>query len=253
MNIDNTTYRSKSFDSRVCFLVMHYTVGDFARSVAELTAPQSVSVQYIVPDPTDPSYLAAGFSGVRIFNLVDEQYRARHAGVSNWRGRSNLNDTSIGIEIVNTAHDGEHGEIIFVPYNREQIQAVKELAADILRRYPTITPLNVVGHSDIAPTRKSDPGPLFPWYELYEAGIGAWYEEEAKARFLQQYAKAGVDARDVVKKLGQLGYDISVASDADGIKALLRAFQMHYRPSNYSGVLDVETAAVLAALVEKYC
>lgn len=253
MIIDNTTYRAQSFESRVCFLVMHYTVGNFERSIAELTEPLSVSVQYVVPDPTDPSYLAAGFSGVRVFNLVDEQNRAHHAGVSSWRGRTNLNDTSIGIEIVNTAHDGEHGEIIFVPYNPDQIQAVKELAKDILQRYPTILPINVVGHSDIAPMRKSDPGPLFPWHELYEAGIGTWYEEDAKARYLQQYALSGIEPRDVVQKLAKFGYDVSAATDADGVKALLRVFQMHYRPGNYDGVLDTETAAIAAALVEKYC
>ncbi len=252
MNIDNTTYRAQAFESRIRFLVMHYTVGDFERSVAELTGPL-VSVQYVVPDPTDPSYQQAGFKDVRVFNLVDEKDRAHHAGLSSWRGRTNLNDTSIGIEIVNTAHDGEAGEIIFVPYNHVQIQAVKELAADILRRYPAIEPINVVGHSDIAPTRKSDPGPMFPWYELYKAGVGAWYEEKAKARYLRQLGLSGVDPRDVVQQLGRYGYDTSAATGADGIKALLRAFQMHFRPSNYDGVLDVETAAILAALVEKYC
>jgi N-acetyl-anhydromuramyl-L-alanine amidase AmpD len=252
MIIDTTSYRARAVESRVQFLVLHYTVGNFALSVAELTGPR-VSVHYVVPDPTDLSYRDAGFTGVRVFGLTDEQSLAHHAGVSSWRGRSNLNDTSIGIEIVNTAHDGQGGEIIFVPYNPEQIKTVKALAADILQRYPAIVPVNVVGHSDIAPTRKSDPGPLFPWQELYAAGIGAWYDEPAKARYAQQYSLSGVDPRDVVHKLGRYGYDVSAATDAAGIRAVLRAFQMHFRPSKYDGVLDVETAAILAALVEKYC
>lgn len=252
MYIDNTTYRATVFDSRIRFLVMHYTVGNFAQSVLDLTGPK-VSVQYLAPDPTDASYIAAGFTGVRLFNLVDEANRAYHAGVSSWRGRTNLNDTSIGIEIVNTAHDGEGGQIVFVPYNADQIEAVKELAADIVKRYPTIVPVNVVGHSDIAPMRKSDPGPLFPWFELYQAGIGAWYDEDAKSRFATQYASSGVDPRDVVQNLGKYGYDTSAATDPDGVKALLRAFQMHFRQSTYDGVLDIETAAIAAALVEKYC
>lgn len=251
MDIDTTSYRAQAFDSRVRFLVMHYTASNFQHSMAALTGPK-VSVQYVVPDPTDPSYLEAGFSGVRVFSPVDEKDRAYHAGISSWRGRNNLNDTSIGIEIVNCAHEVEDGHIVFPPFEHEQIQAVIALASDILRRYPSIVPLNVVGHSDIAPGRKSDPGPMFPWQQLHEAGIGAWYEDETKARYAKQLGLTGVDARTVVQQLGQLGYDTRIGSGPDGIKALLRAFQMHYRPGNYDGVLDVETAAIAAALVEKY-
>jgi N-acetylmuramoyl-L-alanine amidase len=252
MSTDSTRYRATAFDSRIRFLVMHYTAGSFKGSIDALTGPK-VSVHYVVPELNDPTYRQAGFDDVQVFNLVDENDRAYHAGVSSWRGRSNLNDTSIGIEIVNTSHQDADGQLVFLPYDPQQIEAVKALAKDILQRYPAIVPINVVGHSDIAPMRKSDPGPLFPWHELYEAGIGAWYEEEAKARYLQQYGLSGVDPRDVVQKLGKFGYDISAATGADGIKGLLRAFQMHYRPGNYDGVLDVETAAILAALIEKYC
>lgn len=252
MNIDATTYRSKQgFDSRIRFLVMHYTAGDFAASIQALTGPR-VSAHYLVPDPNDASYLQAGFSGVRVFNLVDEADRAWHAGVSAWRGRGNLNDTAIGIEIVNCAHEAD-GQLVFTPFDNQQIEAVKNLALDILQRYPSIEPINVVGHSDIAPTRKNDPGPLFPWKLLAEAGVGPWYDEATKARFSQQYGLAGVDPRSVVQQLGRYGYDVSAAATAEGMKALFRAFQMHYRPSNYDGVLDVETTAILAALLDKYC
>ncbi len=252
MNIDATTYRSKQgFDSRIRFLVMHYTAGDFAASIDTLIGPR-VSAHYVVPDPTDPSYQQAGFSDVRIFNLVDEAERAWHAGVSAWRGHTNLNDSAIGIEIVNRVREVD-GQLVFTPFDSQQIEAVKNLALDILRRYPSIVPLNVVGHSDIAPTRKNDPGPLFPWKLLADAGVGPWYDEATKARFLQQYGLAGVDPRTVVQQLGRYGYDVSGAATADGMKALFRAFQMHYRPSNYNGVLDVETAAILAALLDKYC
>ncbi len=252
MNIDATTYRSKhGFDSRIRFLVMHYTADDFATSIDELTGPR-VSAHYVVPDPTDPSYMQAGFSGVRVFNLVDEANRAWHAGVSAWRGFSNLNDSAIGIEIVNRAHESD-GQLVFPPFDDQQIQVVKDLALDILARYPSIVPINVVGHSDIAPTRKNDPGPMFPWQLLAEAGVGPWYDDVTKARFLQQYSLAGVDPRSVVQQLGRYGYDVSAAGTAEGMKTLFRAFQMHYRPSNYDGVLDVETTAILAALLDKYC
>lgn len=113
---------------------------------------------------------------MRIFNLVEENERAWHAGASAWATRRNLNDTSIGVEIVNLATE-DKGVFTFPPYNPIQIAAVKELAANILQRYPDITPVNVVGHSDIAIGRKSDPGAAFPWKELYDAGIGAWYDE----------------------------------------------------------------------------
>ena len=99
--IDYNSYRSvASFGHRVRFLVLHYTAQNFADSVKSLTG-KSVSAHYLVPDPSEATYQAAGFSGVRIFNLVDENERAWHAGTSQWGTRSNINDTSIGIEIVN--------------------------------------------------------------------------------------------------------------------------------------------------------
>ncbi len=174
--IDYNSYRSiKGFNRRPRFLVLHYTAVNFTGSIAALTGP-SVSSHYLVPDPTDPTYAAAGFSDLRIFNLVDESERAWHAGISAWAKRYNLNDTSIGVEIVYVATE-EKGAFTFPPYNPAQIQAVKALAANIIQRYPDITPTHVVGHSDIAIGRKSDPGAAFPWKELYDAGIGAWYEE----------------------------------------------------------------------------
>ncbi len=253
MNIDNTTYRSRlGFDSRVRFLVMHYTACDFAASIKALTGPK-VSAHYLVPDPEDSTYQSAGFTGIRGFNLVDESKRAWHAGVSAWRGRNNLNDSSIGIEIVNEAGLDADGLLVFPPYSRAQIDAVKEIALDILQRYPGIEPRNVVGHSDIAPLRKSDPGPLFPWQEFYRAGIGAWYEEATKSRYMQEYSMAGVDPREFFQLLGRFGYDVSIATDVDAKRYLIRAFQLHYRPGKYDGVLDVETAAIAAALTERYC
>src|SRR6218665_880798 len=187
MDIDITTYRAQAFDSRVRFLVLHYTAGDFASSVAALTGPK-VSAHYLVADPRDASYRAQGFEQVRVFGLVSETQRAWHAGVSSWRGHSNLNDSTIGIEIVSLASEVD-GQFLFPPFDSQQIEAVKSLALDILQRYPEIPPLNVVGHSDIAPIRKSDPGPLFPWQALHAAGVGPWYDEAVKARYLQQYSQ----------------------------------------------------------------
>ncbi len=140
--IDYNSYRSvKGYSRRVRFLVMHYTAVDFATSARLLSGDGGASAHYLVPDPTDQTYIDAGFNDLRIFNLVDESERAWHAGVSSWAGRSNLNDTAIGIEIVNLASD-ETGEFVFPPFNEEQIAAVKQLALNIVQRYPDMTPVN---------------------------------------------------------------------------------------------------------------
>jgi len=230
---------------------MHYTAINFADSVKALTGG-GVSSHYLVPDPSDQSYLDAGFKDMRIFNLVDETERAWHAGVSYWAGRTNLNDTSIGIENVNLASD-DNGAFTFPPYNSTQIEAVKALAINILQRYPTITPTNVVGHGDISAGRKSDPGSAFPWKELYEAGVGAWYDDETKEKYTCQFHAQGLPVNSkITDKLKIYGYDTSSADDQLGFKHLVRAFQLHFRATNYSGKVDVETVAILYALTEKY-
>lgn len=307
--IDYNSYRSiKSFNRRVRFLVMHYTALDFKESVMALTG-EDVSAHYLVPDPTEQSYIESGFKDMRIFNLVDENERAWHAGVSSWAGRNNLNDTSIGIEIVNFSNshsassEQAHVKValksmrvsnpvnkdryelqtdvslqpkgsdvngtalqietvnlvtynqqgfVFPPYNPRQIDAVKELALNILQRYPDIMPTDVVGHSDIAIGRKRDPGAAFPWKELYLAGIGAWYDEKQKNCYQRQFCKSLPPKADILAKLKCYGYDISVACSEIGYKDLIRAFQLHFRQENYDGILDVETAAIIYALVDKY-
>lgn len=251
MHYDYNSYRSvKSFNRRVRFLVMHYTAQDFKGSVASLTGDY-VSIHYLIPDPTDQTYIDAGFKELRIFNLVDECERAWHAGVSAWTGRTNLNDTAIGIELVNQATD-DKGVFTFPPYNSDQIEALKTLSLNILQRYPDISPTNVVGHSDIAPGRKSDPGAAFPWKDLYQAGIGAWYDDEAKCHYQYQFAKALPNQSSVITKLTRYGYDTSKANTQSGYQDLIRAFQLHFRAEKYDGNLDAETAAILYALVDKY-
>lgn len=249
--IDYNSFRTTNgFNRRIRFLVMHYTAVDFSESVKILTGA-SASVHYLVPDPDDKSYISAGFNDMRIFNLVDENERAWHAGVSAWSGRSNLNDTAIGIEMVNMASD-EQGIFLFPPYNPKQIAAVKQLAINILQRYPDITPTHVVGHSDIAPGRKSDPGSAFPWKALHDAGIGAWFDDETKDKYVKQFCHALPAKEAILERMQRYGYDISIAESDAGYAQLLRAFQLHFRPCNYSGKMDAETAAILYALIEKY-
>lgn len=250
-HIDYNNYRSvKSFNQRVRFLVLHYTAANFKSSLTTLTGPY-VSAHYLVPDPSDETYIQAGFKDIRIFNLVDENERAWHAGLSHWRGRDNLNDSSIGVEIVNQAYD-QDGGIVFPPYHADQIKAVEQLALNIIQRYPEISPTNVVGHADIAPGRKSDPGPLFPWKALHQAGVGAWYEEATHLKYLRAYAQKMPPDDEILKMFNKYGYDISNATSPAGKRALVRAFQLHFRPAHHDGVMDAETMAILAALVERY-
>ncbi|WP_313739154.1 N-acetylmuramoyl-L-alanine amidase [Pseudomonas sp.] len=249
--IDAVTYRSTAFNRRVRFLVIHYTALNFNGSVNALAKGSEVSAHYLVPTPIDPTYQRAGFDKVRTFNLVDERERAWHAGVSSWAGRTNLNDTAIGIELVNEASVSD-GQFTFPDYHPEQIDALIQLCQDILQRYPDITPTHIVGHSDVSVGRKSDPGAAFPWHRLHRAGIGAWYEEAAKAQFVERFEKALPTVEEVQSKLRTYGYSVPAQSTVNQMRSLLRAFQLHFRPGDHRGVLDAETAAILYALVERY-
>lgn len=252
-SIDYNSYRSVGgFNQRIRFLVLHYTAENFADSVKSLSG-SATSTHYLIPDDTELSYHAAGFNEMRIFNLVAETDRAWHAGVSSWQGRTNLNDTSIGIEVVNLATD-HNGSFTFPPYEANQVKAIKQLCLNILQRYPDITPTHVVGHSDIAPQRKSDPGAAFPWKELYDAGIGAWYDAKTKFHFEMEFRKNCIPkTSEILKQLSRYGYDITGAdTSAEQFSKLIRAFQLHFRPKKYDGKLDCETAAILYALVKKY-
>lgn len=249
--IDYNSYRTVTgFNRRVRFLVLHYTAANFKSSITTLTN-SSVSAHYVVPDPSDKTYIDAGFNQIKVFNIVDELERAWHAGVSFWAGRSNLNDTSIGIEMINLATDNG-GVFQFPPYHPEQIKAVKELAKNIVQRYPDITPTNIVGHSDIAPGRKSDPGPAFPWKELYDEGVGAWYDDSLKKNYHEKFINSLPSKEKIISKLKRYGYNTENAHTDVGYQYLIRAVQLHFRPENYDGRIDPETAAIIYALTDKY-
>ena len=250
----DTDYSSPNINERIRFLVLHYTAEDFESSLKTLTDPKrQVSAHYLVPERS--------FDGkCKIFQLVPEEKRAWHAGVSAWQDRVNLNDTSIGIEIVNLGYIDKEGERTWIPFTDYQIETVIELCINIIERYKDehankiITPTRVVGHADIAPGRKVDPGPLFPWKKLYARGIGAWYDEEEKQQTEFLISDNEVDIKWVQKNLRIYGYPILETGIFDSqTKQVVKAFQMHFRPKNYCGTPDKETCAILNLLVKKYC
>ncbi|WP_313385984.1 N-acetylmuramoyl-L-alanine amidase [Chishuiella sp.] len=236
-------FPSISQDERVRFLVLHYTAINTDLSLKVLTQ-KDVSAHYLVNDYDDKT----------INLLVDETKRAWHAGVSSWKGIDNLNFTSIGIEIVNLGNTTSPN--YYAPYPEYQIKKVGQLTQDIVNRYG-ILPTNVVGHSDIAPGRKPDPGPLFPWKQLYtEYGVGAWYDDVDKLLFIDEYpwdTTSTYFVTDVQNSLNKYGYKIPVTGIMDTqTKKVIIAFQMHFRPEKYDGTIDAETWAILKALNKKY-
>lgn len=233
----DTSYKSVGQDSRVLFLVLHFTNGDFPRSLRILTEGR-VSSHYLVAE-----------SPPTIYRLVDERRRAWHAGLSSWKGNTQLNASSIGIEIVNMGLQGPVEIGSFADYPPEQIDAVIELCRDIVKRHG-IPPERVVGHSDIAPQRKVDPGPKFPWHRLAQVGLIVWPGAETVAERLPAFEQQLPEVAWFQQQLALHGFAVPANGELDAAtRNVIRAFQMKYRPARFDGEPDAETAALLDALV----
>lgn len=228
----DTRYHAVSQDSRVQFIVLHYTEIDFAHSLHRLTQ-EEVSSHYLINDkpPT-------------IYRLVDETQRAWHAGPSYWQGFTHLNSSSVGIEIVNLGNGGDP-TAPYAEYPAQQIDQVIELVREVERRHG-VRPDRVLGHSDIQPLTKQDPGPRFPWYKLALAGLIVWPNPEAVGAARAQFERELPAVLWFQQRLAAHGFDVPQQGQLDDVtKASLSAFQMKYRPSRYDGVPDAETAALL--------
>jgi len=228
---------SPNFDARAAppdMIVLHYTgmpTGEAA--LRRLCDPEAkVSAHYLVEEDG------------RIFTLVPEERRAWHAGVSFWRGATDINGASIGIEIANPGH-----EFGYRPFPCAQIEAVSALLGDIRSRW-TIPDARILGHSDVAPDRKEDPGELFPWKALAEAGHGLWAEPPPAPGAPLAEGDEGPGVFTLQAGLTRLGYDSAPFGAFDAAtSAIVRAFQRHWRPARVDGVADGETRARLIALL----
>lgn len=239
VNIDKT-YNSKGQDYRQKFIILHYTAVNREGSLKALTE-REVSSHYLVTD----------VEGEPIYSLVDDDRRAWHAGSSSWKGRTNINDSSIGIEIVNLGN--VRGE--FEPYKEHQIKDVATLLTYLVNKYE-VDPRGILAHSDIAPNRKSDPGPLFPWERLYkEYNLGIWYDEDIKIKYENMLMNNTLiyTILDAQNEFKNFGYGIETTGVMDKQTSnVIKAFQYRFRPSKYDGNLDNETYAILKALNDKY-
>ncbi len=234
----DTSYSSTGHDSRAQFIILHYTSTDLPRSL-QLLSGRDVSSHYLI-----------GESPATIYRLVDENRRAWHAGESEWNGRTWLNATSIGIELVNRGYvESADGRRLWYPYSAEQIDALVVLLKDIMARHD-LKPGAIIGHSDIAPQRKVDPGPLFPWKRLAEEGLLPWPDADAVAAERMRYASAGLPTITWFQDaLAAQGYRVPRHGHLDDeTRNVIAAFQMKYRPARFGGEPDAETAAMLQVL-----
>ena len=217
---------SPNFDARppdapVDILLLHYTgMQSGAAAVARLCDPEArVSSHYTVDEDGT------------IYQHVPENSRAWHAGVSYWAGARDINARSIGIEVVNPGH-----EFGYRAFPGRQVETVIALAREIVRRH-RIPPERVLGHSDVAPARKQDPGELFPWGALALEGIGLWPQTRRH--------RLDVPFTDGLRAFGYgMRPDMDVADET-----VIAAFQRHFRPAHVDGVADVSTRDTLRRLI----
>lgn len=234
---------SPNFDDRtlpISLLILHYTGMETGEIALErmTDAEAKVSAHYMVEEDG------------RIFQLVDEKKRAWHAGVSEWQGETNINSNSIGIEIVNGGHDHLNADGSLPDFPDVQINAVIALSKDIIKRHGNLT---VLGHSDIAPARKIDPGENFPWQGLAAAGLGYWPDvqtEDRRVLFEKGSRDRGVAI--VQRGLAHIGYGARVTGVMDEATGLIvEALQRRYRSDQIDGVVDIQTMDVIKILVEQ--
>ena len=212
-------FGSRNKSIQIDMLLIHYTgLPSTEVSLKRMCDPEmEVSAHYLIDE-----------KGL-IYQLVAEKDRAWHAGVSYWAGETDTNSRSIGIELQNPGH--EWG---YTPFPNLQMGALRELSQDLLTRYQISNRL-VLGHSDVAPARKKDPGHLFDWKWLAKSGVGYWPETSP--------VKSSVDSITIRKSLNNIGYDPRAK-----IVDVITAIQRHYRPNRIDGKIDADCVSIINAL-----
>jgi N-acetylmuramoyl-L-alanine amidase len=262
----SSNFNERRDEAQPTMLVMHYSACPTDEALTTLTSPgKAVSTHYLLPP-----------EGERVFRLVDATKRAWHAGVSHWKGMDDVNSASIGIENVNWGYT--YGCVPPEPLNPilhyswssmihlqrklgdcvglekqwhsfpdSQINTLTLLSQELIGKWH-IEPENVVGHSDVAPQRKVDPGPLFPWKRLAEKGVGVWHS--SLTDLVHSNKPQGVSVSWMQKSLKEWGYKAPQNGMLDPeTQNVIAAFQMHFRPQNYDGRLDSESAEILDRLL----
>jgi N-acetylmuramoyl-L-alanine amidase len=216
-------------------LVLHYTgMPDAESAIRHLCFPASeVSAHYVVRED--------GY----VVQCVPEARRAWHAGQSAWEGETDINSCSIGIEIVNPGHDGGYPD-----FPKRQIAAVTALCRSIFTRY-RVAPERVLGHSDVSPGRKRDPGEKFPWRTLHQSGIGLWVKPAPiVAGPIYVLGESKPEIAEFQQMLSRYGYAVTVSGHLDSTtRDVIAAFQRHFRPEKVDGVFDASTLETLRALL----
>lgn len=251
-NINKEKYTSVGMNERIKFIVIHYTATNDEVGLRALTKGNVSSHYFISTKDKEP-----------IYNIVPLDKRAWHAGISQFNGRSNINDTSIGIEISNkgirsyNTNQKKYGFFIpreeYIEFSEGQIKKLAFLLKQLIKEYK-IKPYDIVGHSDVAPTRKIDPGLKFPWERLYkDYGIGAWYDERDKQFYMNEEIYKVTPVEKIKEELRRYGYKINLTDEWDEeSKRVVYSFQAHFNQKKATGNMDLETFAILKALNKKY-
>jgi len=242
--LDITDHPSPNFDERkaeISLIILHYTGMETGAAALErlCDVEAKVSAHYLV------------YEDGAIIRMVDEAQRAWHAGLSEWRGVTDINSASIGIETVNGGHNVPLEDGSLPPYPNAQINAVIALCKDIMARHD-IPPQNILGHSDVAPMRKIDPGEHFPWAGLAAAGVGLWPDalpDDRRILFEPDSRDRGVAI--LQRGLAQIGYGARVTGVYDvDTQEIVKAVQRRFRPDHIDGLVDIQTMEIVKWWVE---
>ena len=243
--MDTTLNYSPNFEvkkrklNQIKFIIFHYTgMKKESEAIERLTNIKSkVSSHYLIKNNGE------------IVVMVPDLYEAWHAGVSSWKNFKSLNKNSIGIEISNPGHNSSYKK-----FSKKQIQSIRKLSKFLIKKYK-INPKNILGHSDIAPIRKKDPGEKFPWKYLSEFGIGKWHSLSQKTLIKNRRKKISqVDKKKFYQNLSKIGYSIKSSNKIKKDKFfifIVSAFQRRFRQELINGKIDQECLLISQNLAKK--